>query len=382
MAQRTHVAIVLSTTNIRRLSAGMQRYTQGTRDYWLIDAHRPLAELLELLGQWKPAGLITQWDPGRTEALVAFRYPTVVTTADVTLPGVGSVDVDDVAVGTTAARHLLDIGLRNFAFLGNGTPYSQQREIGFRAALSAAQMDCEALTIKPTRRQQSVEYWRDAEADLHKWMLALPKPVGLFAVHDPSGRIAAEVCRDNGIQVPEQVAIVSADNDELICGLTHPPLSSVQISWEKIGFETARMMEEMLATKKVPAAPLLISPEGVQPRLSSDVLAVESPRLQAALRMIREKACEGMTVKELLNKIPISRRTLEEQFQQHLKRSPRDEIIRVRLQQARALLSRTDLSMALIAERCGFGDAERLSVIFRQAEGCTPTGYRKRYRLA
>jgi LacI family transcriptional regulator len=92
-------------------------------------------------------------------------------------------------------------------------------------------MDCEALTIKPTRRQQSVEYWRDAEADLHKWMLALPKPVGLFAVHDPSGRIAAEVCRDNGIQVPEQVAIVSADNDELICGLTHPPLSSVQISW-------------------------------------------------------------------------------------------------------------------------------------------------------
>ncbi|HEY5551355.1 MAG TPA: substrate-binding domain-containing protein [Opitutaceae bacterium] len=381
MPHRTHVAIVLSSTNIRRLSVGMQHYTQGTRDYWLIDANRPLDELLDVVRQWHPAGLITQWDPGRAEALVELGYPTVVTTADVTLPGIGSVDVDDVAVGTTAARHLLDIGLRYFAFLGNGTPYSKQRLDGFRTELRSAQADCSTLTLNPTRRRQSVEYWRDADADLHEWMLALPKPVGLFAVHDPYGRIVAEVCRDNQIPVPEQVAIVSADNDELICGLTHPPLSSVSISWEKIGFETARIMEQMLATNEVPAAPVLIPPEGVVPRLSSDILAVESPRLQAALRTIRERACAGLTVKELLRNIPISRRTLEEHFQRHLHRSPRDEIIRVRLQQARALLSRTDLSMALIAERCGFGNAERLSVIFRQLEGCTPTSYRNRYRL-
>jgi AraC-like DNA-binding protein len=128
-------------------------------------------------------------------------------------------------------------------------------------------------------------------------------------------------------------------------------------------------------------APVLIPPDGVLPRLSSDLLAVDSPRLQSALRMIREQACEGLNVKELLRKIPISRRSLEEQFQRHLHRSPRDEIIRVRLQQARSLLSRTDLSMALVAERCGFGNAERLSVVFHQVEGCTPTSYRKRYRL-
>jgi LacI family transcriptional regulator len=359
----------------------MQHYTQGSRDYWLIDANRPFAELLEVIGQWNPAGLITQWEPGRTEELVAMGLPTVVTTADVTLPGIGSVDVDDVAVGTTAARHLLEIGLRQFAFLGNGTPYSQQREDGFRTALKAAKSDYASLTIKPSRHKQSVEYWRDADADLHEWIRALPKPVGLFAVHDPYGRIAAEVCMDNEIPVPEQVAIVSADNDELICGLTHPPLSSVRISWAKIGFETARIMEQMLATNEVPAAPVLIPPDGVLPRLSSDLLAVDSPRLQSALRMIREQACEGLNVKELLRKIPISRRSLEEQFQRHLHRSPRDEIIRVRLQQARSLLSRTDLSMALVAERCGFGNAERLSVVFHQVEGCTPTSYRKRYRL-
>ncbi|HUG11173.1 MAG TPA: helix-turn-helix domain-containing protein [Opitutaceae bacterium] len=204
----------------------------------------------------------------------------------------------------------------------------------------------------------------------------------LFAVHDPVGRIAAEVCRDNDIHVPEQVAIVAADNDELIGGLTHPPLSSVRISWAKIGFETARIMEEMLATRAVPAVPLLVPPEGVAARLSSDLLAVDSPRLQAALRTIREQACDGQTVKELLSKIPISRRTLEEQFQKHLHRSPRDEIIRVRLLQARGLLGGTDLSMALIAERCGFGNAERFSVVFHQVEGCTPSSYRKRYHLA
>lgn len=381
MLHRTHVAIVLSSTNIRRLSGGMQHYTQGSRDYWLVDVNRPFPELLELLGQWQPAGLITQWEPSRTEALVALGFPTVVTTADVTLPGVGSVDVDDLAVGETAARHLLEIGLRHFAFLGNGTPYSQQRLKGFRDALQVSRADCATLTIEPTRHQQSVEYWREGDSDLHEWIRALPKPVGVFAVHDPYGRIVAEVCRDNGISVPEQVAIVGADNDELICGLTHPPLSSVHISWEKIGFETARVMEKLIATKEVPAAPLLVAPDGVVPRLSSDLFAVESPRLQSALRTIREQACGGLTVKELLCKVPISRRSLEEQFQRHLHRSPRDEIVRVRLLHARRLLSGTDLGMSLIAERCGFGNAERLSVVFRRAEGCPPSSYRKRYRL-
>ncbi len=381
MTDRTHVAIVLSTTNIRRLSAGMQYYSQGSRDYWLIDANRPFDELLEVVKQWRPAGLITQWEPGRTEALVAMGLPTVVTTADVTLPGVGSVDADDVAVGATAARHLLDIGLRQFAFLGNGSPYSKQRLDGFRAGLRSADADCETLTIKPARHPQSVEYWRDADAELQDWIRALPKPVGVYAVHDPYGRIVAEVCRDNRIPVPEQVAIVSTDNDELICGLTHPPLSSVRIPWEKIGFETARIMEELLATGHVPPAPLLIAPDGVAHRLSSDLLAVESPRLQAALRTIQERACEGLTVKDVLRKIPISRRTLEQRFQRILHRSPRDEIIRVRLLHARGLLSGTDLSMALIAERCGFGNAERFSVVFRQVEGCTPSAYRKRFRL-
>jgi LacI family transcriptional regulator len=381
LPRRTHVAIVLSSTNIRRLSSGIQSYTQGARDYWLIDANRPLPELLELLAQWRPAGLITQWQPGRTEAFVAQGLPTVVTTADVSIPGVGSVDVDDVAVGRTAAQHLLAIGLRNFAFLGNGTPYSEQRLKGFREALKVERADCVALTIEPTHQQQSVEYWRDADADLREWIRALPKPVGVFAVHDPNGRILAEVCRDNHIPVPEQVAIVGADNDELICRLSHPPLSSVHISWEKIGFETARVMEQLLAGQATPAEPVLVAPDGVVPRLSSELMAVDSPRLQVALRRIRERACEGLTVKELIQNLPISRRGLEEQFQRHLHRSPRAEIIRVRLLHARRLLSGTDLGMSLIAERCGFGNAERFSVVFRQAEGCPPSSYRKRYRL-
>jgi LacI family transcriptional regulator len=378
---RTHVAIVLSSTNIRRLSAGLQRYAQGSRDYWLIDVNRPFAELQELLGQWKPVGLITQWAPGCTEALVAMGFPTIVTTADVRLPGVGSVDVDDESVGTTAARHLVETGLRHFAFLGNGTPYSEQRLQGFRSTLRTAGFDCEALTIKPARARQAVEYWRDADTDLHEWIRELPKPIGLFAVNDPYGRMAAEVCWDNEVPVPEHVAIIGADNDEMICGLTHPPLSSVRISWEKVGFETARLMEEMLATKTAPSEPVLVAPDGIALRLSSDLMAVESPRLQAALRAIRERACDGLTVKELLRSIPISRRTLEDQFQKHLHRSPRDEIIRVRLHHARSLLSGTDLSMDLIAERCGFGNAGRFSVVFRTVEGCPPSAYRKRYRL-
>jgi LacI family transcriptional regulator len=124
-----------------------------------------------------------------------------------------------------------------------------------------------------------------------------------------------------------------------------------------------------------------VAPGSVSARLSSDLFAVDHPRLQQALRTIRERACQGLTVKELLDIIPITRRRLEQQFQTQLKRTPRDEIIRVRIQTARELLSHTDLSMPFVAERCGFGSAERFSVVFSGKEGMPPTLYRERYRM-
>lgn len=374
---------MLSTTNLRRLAGGIQRYSFPRRsyEYWLVDAYRPVSELIQLIKQWRPDGMITDWHGRDTEKLIRLRIPTVVTPADVCLPGVGSVDVDDIEVGRMAARHLFDTGLRQFAFLGNDTDYSRQRHTGFRAFLHEAGLDCFSRNNEPSMRRQSIEYWSDSTTGLQKWVRDLPKPIGIFAVHDPVGRCVAAACREENISIPEEVAILGVDNDELICDLTHPPLSSVSVPWEKIGYEAARVMDQLLSTGRAPRRPVVVAPEPVMARLSSDLLAVGSPRLQEALRVIRERACEGLRIKDLLRMVPLSRRTLEKEFATYLRRSPREEIIRVRMNRARLLLSRTDLSMAQVAERSGFENAERFSITFRHAEGCPPSRYRQRFQI-
>lgn len=371
----------MSSANITRVAAGIQSYTQGRFEYWLADLHRPLPELEELLKRWGPVGVITQWDPISAPRIVELGFPTVFSTADRRFPGVGCVDVDDEEVGRRAARHLLETGVRNFGYFGNTTHYSDQRLQGFRAVLRKRRMECSTVIHPPSMRRHAIEHWNDFDPELLRWLRELPKPIGIFAVHDPLGRCLAESCHELGIRIPEEVAIVTADNDELICGFAHPPLSSIQIPWDKIGFETARVMEQMVESGQAPKDPVLIDPDSVVTRLSSDVLAMAHPRVQLALRLIKERACQGLSVKELLSFVPISRRTLEQEFATHLRRTPREEIIRVRLESAKSLLSRTDLSMPIVAERCGFGSAERFSIVFHQVEGVPPTRYRERYRL-
>lgn len=378
---RDRVALVLSQTCVHRVGDGIRNFGSGKRDYWVVDNYRPADELRRMLEDWRPAGIITQAIPAIPPAILNSGIPIVVLAYDGPMPKVGRVDVDDIAIGRVAADHLLETGLRNFAYFGKDEHYCAQRLVGFRARLRAAPIASFSSIKRPKVNRQLIEYWHDRDEKVEHWLKELPKPVGVFAAHDPMGRYLAEACRHCGFRIPEDVAIVAADGDDLVCHLTHPPLSSVRIPWNKVGFEAARLMEQILATGKVPRKPVLIPPDSVSARLSSDLLAVAQPRLQQALRTIRERACEGLTVKELLEVVPVTRRRLEQEFQAHLKRTPRDEIIRVRIQTARELLSRTDLSMPFVAERCGFGSAERFSVVFSNEEGIPPTRYRERFRM-
>ncbi|MGC4003974.1 MAG: DNA-binding transcriptional regulator [Pirellulales bacterium] len=284
--------------------------------------------------------------------------------------------VDHAATGRTAAQHLLERGFRNFGYCGFGNhDWSRRREAGFRAALpgdysfSAFNSDWGGA-LEPS--------WDQRQTALEKWLATLPKPAGIMACNDMRGQHLLDACRRAELSVPEEIAVIGVDNDELLCGLCDPPLSSVDVNPRRVGFEAARMLDALMDGEKLPSEELLIEPLGAISRLSTDVLAIDNPEIATALRTIRRQACDGLSVAELMRQTKLSRGALERLFRKYLRRSPQQVIRTTRLKRVKELLTATGLPLAEIAEMTGFRHNEYLSVVFKREFGETPGDYRRR----
>jgi LacI family transcriptional regulator len=201
-----------------------------------------------------------------------------------------------------------------------------------------------------------------------------------MACYDIRGQQVLDACRAAGWAVPGEVAVIGVDNDELLCDLASPPLSSVIPNAHRAGYEAAALLDRMMAGKRIAATARLIAPLGVAARQSTDVLAVDDREVARAVQFIREHASEGINVSDILQAVPLSRRVLEQRFQRLLGRTPRQEILQVRLNRVRQLLTETKLSLYQIAERTGFEHVEYLSVVFKRETGLTPSRYRSNSR--
>jgi LacI family transcriptional regulator len=327
-------------------------------------------------------GLIAQvWSRPLAEVVAALKRPLVnVSRAlfDLPFPRVG---VEEGQVGAVVARHFLERGLRHFAFVGcPNYHYSVEREAGARQALASAgyplrsyQVSTRMLLAYRTRP------WTQ-DGKLLRWVRALPKPVGLFASNDLCGAQLSEVCHEAGLHMPEQVALVGVDNDDLFCELARPSLSSVAIPAERIGYEAAALLDRLLAGARPPRRPLLLPPVRLVARQSSDVVALDDAEVAAALRVIRAHAHVPLGVADVLREVPVSRRALERRFRHALHRGLGDEIRRVHVERAKELLASTELPVAGVAERSGFSSSSHLCVVFRQETGLTPTAFRRQVR--
>jgi LacI family transcriptional regulator len=191
----------------------------------------------------------------------------------------------------------------------------------------------------------------------------------------------AEACRRVGLRVPEDVAIVGVDNDELRCEFTNPPLSSVAIPTERIGYEAAALLDRLMDGGQPPAAPVLVQPQGVVVRRSTDMLAVDDDQVARAFRFIRQHSGEPFAVRDILREVGAERRDLDARFRKALNRSLEEEILRSRLQQAERILSETDLELTQVARASGFGTLARLREALRRQTGLGPTEYRGKFRL-
>jgi LacI family transcriptional regulator len=370
----------MSDVFLRRLTPGLSPFVQNRYDYSIIDIQRPLREIRRFIAMLRPEGLITEMLPIKTAQLLSLNIPTVITDSDRVYSGHVSIDVDDWKIGEKAASHFAAGGFRHFAFFGNTTDYSRQRQKGFVENLKLNGFGCSSYISSEKATPRYMEFYPTVTARIADWLTSLPKPVGLFAAHDPLGRLASEICRQSLLAIPEEVAIVGANNDELICNLSYPPLSSVGIPWTQIGKMTGELMERLIRKKSGAGRNYLVEPESVIVRESSNLIAVSDPQLRRALEYMREHYQDPINLKFICGRLKINRRSLELKFRKHLSRSPRDEIVRLRIEKAKSLLLHTNREMEWIAEQSGFTSAERLSVVFSSTVGLPPAAYRRTHR--
>jgi len=285
---------------------------------------------------------------------------------------------DSTAIGRVAAAHLMECRLTHFGFYGRRRGrIAADRLEGFEAALSAAGFSCLEAPLDYPDEDEIIEHshW----PVLMQWLASLPKPVGILAVDDPLAHDLAGACDAAEISVPDRVAIVGVNNDDLVCDATYPPLSSVEIDFSRVGYLAARQLDTLLQGNTLLEAERVIRvpPLGVVQRLSTSVQAVDDPQLAAAVAFIRDHACDPCDVPDVLREVAASRSWLERQFAGKLNRTPHDEIIRVRVERARLLLLDSDEKIARIAQRCGFTTLQSFGRVFRQVMGTTPAAFRR-----
>jgi LacI family transcriptional regulator len=294
------------------------------------------------------------------------------------------VSLDDGMVGKQAAHHLIECRLERFAYYGSMPDYktASKRLAGFTRALEVRGFSCLVCPVEKPTPQQQIS--REHRPRLISWLRELRKPIGIMAFDDTTAHDLAESCLEAGIAVPDQVAIVGVNNDDLICESAWPPLSSVEGGAARIGYAAAKLLDRMLSGEVLATDQRVITipPLGVVQRQSTSVLAVEDPHLAEAVRFIREHACDPCSVQDVLRVVPVGRRWLERKFSAQLGRTPHEEIIRVRIETAQRLLLQPDLSLAEVVERCGYACDAGFHIAFRKRVGTTPAAYRRSARAA
>jgi LacI family transcriptional regulator len=290
------------------------------------------------------------------------------------LPGVFT---DWAAVGRLRAEHLLARGLRRFAAVGGKDRGSKIDMAAFQAEVRKAGFPCKTvhMTLDPSRSYAAWQKYRQQIDNLmNKWRL----PIGVSGLTEDPGRMIAQMCRQRGWRIPHDVAIIAGRNEEALCVDPRPSLTSIEIGFDRIGYEAARLLDRLMNGDPPPTEPILLPPKGIVVRESTDFLAVEDPMISAALEFISANCHRPhLGANEVARGVKIGMRTLQREFRKYLDRPIAAEIQRVRIERAKRELAQSGRSIQDIAHDVGFGRSKRMSEAFGRELGVTPREYRK-----
>ena len=388
MAQRPktpHVALLIETSRSygRGLLRGVRRYVDEHGPWSLFVEPRHLDSAIPpWLKRWRGDGILTRTESQATANLIGrLGMPAVEMRATHLKHDLPFVGVDNRAMGRMVAEHFMDRGLTRFAVYDIDTQtYFSQRRDTFVDYLR--KLNHEVIVYHAAGHRESPREWEREQKHLAAWAAGLPKPIGVLACTDQLGFWLLDACRRAGVAVPEEIAVVGAENDESLCLMSSPPMSSVSFNADQIGYEAARLLDSMMRGRKGARSSkrkvIEVPPIGIVTRQSSDIVAINDVDVATAVRFIRENADRGITTEDVLDAVPISRSSLERKMRATLGRSPKAEITRVRLELVQRLLRDTPLTLESIAHRTGFPYPQHMATLFKQQLSMTPGQYRKR----
>ncbi len=383
------VALLLETSTEygRGLLRGIVRYSRLHGPWSLYVAPGHLEQALPKARSWSGTGIIARMRSlEMAKQIRATGLPFVASSLDefrAPRQGdkFGEIRTNSAAIAQMAAAHLVERSLRHFAFCGfHGCAWSSCREEVFSRCLGDQGFECHMHRMELGNWMHLpnwIEDWEHEQRILLAWLKSLPKPVALMACNDICGRAVLQACGGAGLRVPDDVAVVGVDNDELMCELSNPPLSSVALDVEKAGYEAARLLDSLMSGNRAGEHVVQVEPVYVATRQSSEIMAPDDPSVATALRFIKNHAGQAISVPDVVDQIGVSRRTLERRLSRALGRSISSEITECRLERAKRLLLETDLPSYRVAAAAGFGTIKTFNRAFRHAVGISPQRFRQ-----
>ncbi|MBN1379424.1 MAG: DNA-binding transcriptional regulator [Gammaproteobacteria bacterium] len=367
-----------STTLARQMIEGILEYA-NTHGLWLC-AIEPWGyhEKLSISAGWSGHGIIARINsPLLAEEILATGLPAVNLSWHNYGSGIVRCLANQSKAGSMAVEYFMGLGFENFAYCGpiyRQTGYQDKIEQSYTKALQ--NKGYSSSVYVPSPFDMNPEKWRERLEAMAKWVTGLPKPVAIYAWNAIRARQVTEACRYASIHVPEEVAVLGGDYDETISNTSSPPLSSVDLSSKKIGYFAAELLDQQMNGEPMTKDEILIDPEGIVTRQSTDTIAIKDPMLAQALSYIRRNVTSGIDVSDVLKNFPLSRRMLETKFNNILGRSPAAEIRATRLKRAKHLLRDTSHPISNIAWACGYRNENAMLATFNRVLNVTPSEYR------
>jgi LacI family transcriptional regulator len=384
MRHELRIGLLFATDQLsydRKVIEGVLAYQQQNRCQVFTLLGAMLNDKLGYLKrQIRLDGIIAEiWNPMMLRTLQHIGIPVVDISGTWDPPSVPSVHVDNRAVGRMVAQHFLDKGLRQLAFFGNpGAMHSRERQDGF--VEQARQAGAAVAVIDLMRHYEAKGEQEDIWA-VARWLKRLPKPAGLMCWYDYDAPWLEGVCERAKAAVPEDVAIVGVDNDDLACASCRRKLSSVETNGNLVGYQAMCLMRQLVRGKPAPRQHVLVQPGNLIGRESSDIQAISNVVLARAIRFMQDNVDRPINVESVLREIPLSRRIFETQLRAACGHSPYQYITRLRVERAKKFLAETDMDMPSIARSCGISNSKLFSVIFKRIAGVSPRQYQRQIRL-
>ncbi len=369
--------IAIDDAYTRGLAKGIIKYAKKNIDWnllgsdWMFASH--VGETLD--------GIISRIESqDQIYQLKKYQVPIVDIAGALKYSGFFEVHNDEFETGQKAGRYLLSLGFEHFAWVGiPNIRWSSYRYEGFLNVLSPKVKKVQSCIL-----EKGLSWWEKLDYELEMlcyWLGSLEKPTALFAANDTIGLKITHACTAANIQIPNEIAILGVDNEDILCEIANPSLSSIRVDYESIGFKAAELLSNLIhPTGKnfQNISHQVVSPLDIVERESTRMIVAKDPFVEKALNFIKNRCHKGITVNDIIQEIPISRRSLEQKFFLEMKKTLHQEIIETKISHSKKLLKETKTSLDIIAQKSGFGSLQRFHTQFKKLEGITPGEWRKK----